>query len=136
MKEDTAVCIEQPEATKDALTEVLREGAQKLLEAYQEERDGQGRQRWVRNGSLPQRESQTGMGGSWFGSLGSGQESEEIIRFRSGLVPPYLRRSKSLEEFSPLLYLKGVSTGGLHRRAECATRSGWPRLVCQDHQPA
>ena len=42
---------------------------------------------------------------------GSGEESEEIIRFRSSLVPPYLRSSKSLEELLPLLYLKGISTG-------------------------
>ena len=40
-----------------------------------------------------------------------GEESEEIIRFRSSLVPPYLRRSKSVEELLPLLYLKGISTG-------------------------
>ncbi|MDA2925109.1 transposase, partial [Acidobacteria bacterium AH-259-L09] len=37
--------------------------------------------------------------------------SEEAIRFRSSLVPPYLRRSKSVEDLLPLLYLKGISTG-------------------------
>lgn len=42
---------------------------------------------------------------------GSGEETEEIIRFRSILVPPYQRRSKSVEELLPLLYLKGISTG-------------------------
>ena len=33
------------------------------------------------------------------------------IRFRSTLLPPYLRRTRSLEQLLPWLYLKGVSTG-------------------------
>ena len=35
----------------------------------------------------------------------------EKIRFRSALIPPYLRKSKSVEELLPWLYLKGISTG-------------------------
>ena len=128
MKKDTVVSIDQPETTRDALTEVLREGAQKLiteavqseleelLKQYEDHQDEQGRQRLVRNGYLPPREVQTGIGGipvriPRVRDRGSGEESEEIIRFRSNLVPPYLRRSKSLEELLPLLYLKGISTG-------------------------
>ena len=128
MKKDTVVSIDEPETTRDALTEVLREGAQKLiaeavqaeleelLEQYEGQQDGQGRQRLVRNGYLPQREVQTGIGGipvriPRIRDRGCGQESEEIIRFRSSLVPPYLRRSKSVKELLPLLYLKGISTG-------------------------
>ena len=89
---------------------------EELLEAYQEERDREGRQRLVRNGYLPARKIQTGIGGipirvPRVRDRGSGEESEEIIRFRSSLVPPYLRRSKSVEELLPLLYLKGISTG-------------------------
>ena len=75
MKKDTVVSIDEPTTTKDALTEMLREGAQKLLaeavqaeleellEEYQGQRDGQGRKRLVRNGYLPMREIQTGIGG-------------------------------------------------------------------------
>ena len=128
MKKDAVVSIDEPETTRDALTEVLREGAQKLiaeavqaeleelLEQFEGQEDGQGRQRLVRNGYLPQREVQTGIGGipvriPRVRDRGSGQECEEIIRFRSSLVPPYLRRSKSVEELLPLLYLKGISTG-------------------------
>ena len=128
MKKDTVVSIDQLETTRDALTEVLREGAQKLiaeagqaeleelLDQYEGHPDEQGRQRLVRNGYLPQREFQTGIGGipvriPRVRDRGSGQESEEMICFRSRLVPPYLRRSKSLEELLPLLYLKGISTG-------------------------
>ena len=35
----------------------------------------------------------------------------EKIRFRSALSPPYLRKSKPVEELLPWLYLKGISTG-------------------------
>lgn len=128
MKKDTVVSIDEPATTKDALTEVLRVGAQKLLaeavqaeleellEEYEGQHDGQGRRRLVRNGYLPKREIQTGIGGipvriPRVRDRGAGEESEEIVRFRSSLVPPYLRRSKSVEELLPLLYLKGISTG-------------------------
>lgn len=75
MKKDTVVSIDETTATKDALTEVLREGAQQLLaeavqaelegllEEYQEQRDSQGRRRLVRNDYLPKREIQSGIGG-------------------------------------------------------------------------
>ncbi len=33
------------------------------------------------------------------------------VRFHSTLLPPYLRRARSLEELIPWLYLMGVSTG-------------------------
>ena len=38
-------------------------------------------------------------------------EGSERIRFSSAILPPYARRSKSLEVLIPILYLKGVSTG-------------------------
>src|SRR5262249_58053663 len=37
---------------------------------------------------------------------------EERIAFSSAILPPYARRSKSLEVLIPILYLKGISTGG------------------------
>jgi putative transposase len=33
------------------------------------------------------------------------------IKFNSGLMPPYLKRAKTIEELLPWLYLKGISTG-------------------------
>ena len=128
MKKDTVVSIQQPTTTKDALTEVLREGAQKLLaeavqaevgsflEQYQDLRNEQGHQRVVRNGYLPEREIQTGLGGikvrvPRIRDRSARKEPEQAIRFRSSLVPPHLRRSKSVEELLLLLYLKGISTG-------------------------
>ena len=38
-------------------------------------------------------------------------ESAERIRFTPAILPPYARRSKSLEVLIPILYLKGISTG-------------------------
>ena len=40
---------------------------------------------------------------------GSGEAGK--IRFTSAILPPYLRRAKSIEELLPWLYLKGISTG-------------------------
>ena len=109
----------------DALTEVLRQGAQELLrvaveaevgellEHYAEERDSAGRQRLVRNGHLPERSIQTGIGDVpvRVPRVRDRGETEEPIRFESKLVPRYLRKSKSIEELLPLLYLRGISTG-------------------------
>ena len=153
MKKDTVVSIDQPETTRDALTEVLREGAQKLiaeavqseleelLKQYEDHQDEQGRQRLVRNGYLPPREVQTGIGGipvriPRVRDRGSGEESEEIIRFRSSLVPPYLRSSKSLEELLPLLYLKGISTGDFSDALSALLGRDAPGLSAKHHQPA
>jgi transposase-like protein len=107
------------------LTEVLRRGAGRLLaEAleveieeflghYRELRDDRGRQRVVRNGYLPEREVQTGIGliGAKVPRARDRRSGEDPIRFSSSILPPYLRRSKSIEELLPWLYLKGVSTG-------------------------
>src|SRR5436189_4761647 len=38
-------------------------------------------------------------------------QGEARIRFSSAILPPYARRSKSLEVLIPVLYLKGISTG-------------------------
>jgi hypothetical protein len=40
-----------------------------------------------------------------------GGEGSERIRFSSAILPPYARRSKSLEVLIPILYLKVISTG-------------------------
>ena len=145
MKKDTVVSIQQPTTARDALTDVLREGAQKLLaeavqaevgsflEQYQELRDERGHQRVVRNGYLPEREIQTGLGGIKVRvprtrDRNPGKEREQVIRFRSSLVPPYLRRSRSVEELLPLLYLKGVSTGDFGEALSALLGPGAPGL--------
>jgi len=110
----------------DLLTEVLRNGAQALLaqaveaeiaaflSMYAENMTQDGRQRLVRHGHLPEREIITGIGPVAVrcprvrDRVGEGSER---IRFSSAILPPYARRSKSLEVLIPILYLKGVSTG-------------------------
>lgn len=126
MPENTVVPIRRPQESRDALTEVLRVGARQLLaeavEAevgsflaeYQQERDEAGRRRLVRNGYLPEREIQTGLGGVPVKVPRVRDRTAadgEGLRFHSKLVPPYLRRAKSVEELLPWLYLRGISTG-------------------------
>ena len=108
---------------RDALTEVLREGAQALLvqavEAevaeflghYRGKVDSEGRARMVRNGYLPERTIQTGIGDVPVKAPRVRDRTGEV-RFSSSILPPYLRRTKTIEELLPWLYLKGISTGG------------------------
>lgn len=106
---------------RDALTEVLHSGAQKLLRAaieaevaaflaeHEELKDEQGRQRVVRNGYLPEREIQTGIGAVPI-KAPRVRDREGTIKFSSAILPRYLRRSRSMEELLPWLYLKGISS--------------------------
>jgi transposase-like protein len=43
---------------------------------------------------------------------GRRDEAGEPFRFTSKILPPYLRRTRSVEELLPWLYLRGVSTNG------------------------
>jgi putative transposase len=107
---------------RDALTEVLREGARALLaqavEAeiaeflarHREERDEAGRARLVRNGYLPERTIQTGIGAVAVKAPRVRDRAGQL-RFSSAILPPYLRRTRTIEELLPWLYLKGISTG-------------------------
>lgn len=111
------------EGTEDPLTELLRRGArdllkqaveaelQALLEANQHVRLADGRPAVVRNGHLPERTVQTGIGEVTVQVPRVRDRSGNGIRFHSNLLPPYLRRSRSMEELLPWLYLKGVSSG-------------------------
>lgn len=106
----------------DVLTEVLQRGAGSLLQAaveaevaeaiarFQELKDERGRQRVVRNGYLPERAIQTGIGEVAVKAPRL-RDREGTIKFSSSILPRYLRRTRSLEELLPWLYLKGLSTG-------------------------
>ena len=118
--------LAQPGAFTNSLTEVLRDGAcallaraveaevAEVLAKYAELKTDGGRQRLVRHGHLPEREVMTGIGPVAVRQprvrdrAGAG---EDRIRFTSAILPPYARRSKSLEVLIPVLYLKGISTG-------------------------
>jgi transposase-like protein len=113
----------QEEIEKDHLTELLRAGARRLIcEAVEAELEGfmlefkdfkndRGHQIVVRNGYLPEREIMTGIGPVTVKVPKVRDRSGSGINFNSTLLPPYLRRTKSMEETIPWLYLKGVSTG-------------------------
>jgi putative transposase len=126
MNEATTKAVTLPLATdKDVLTEVLRQGAAQLLaQAIQAEvaayldahsvlRDEAGRQQVVRNGYLPQRTILTGVGPVEVKQprVQDRRPPEQREKFSSAILPPYLRKTKSIEELIPWLYLKGVSTG-------------------------
>jgi putative transposase len=110
---------------KDVLTEVLRQGAEQLLaqaiqaevaaylEARLELRDQAGHRQVVRNGYLPERTIITGVGAVEIKQprVSDRRPVEEREKFTSAILPPYLRKTKSIEELIPWLYLKGVSTG-------------------------
>jgi transposase-like protein len=118
--------LSQPGSFIDPLTAVLRDGARALLaqaveaevatllSRYADESTEDGRQRLVRHGHLPEREIMTGIGPVAVrcprvrDRVGKGSER---IRFSSAILPPYARRSRSLEVLIPILYLKGISTG-------------------------
>ena len=125
MSNDNVLELRNPgvsSAVRDALTEVLRDGARTLLaqavEAevaeyvarYQGERDEVGRARMVRNGYLPERTIQTGLGQVAV-KAPRVHDRRGQLRFSSSLVPRYLRRTRSIEELLPWLYLKGISSG-------------------------
>src|SRR6202163_4990345 len=126
MTDTNVLQFSQPGIFADPLTEVLRDGARallaqaveaevaSLLERYADEVTDDGRRRLVRHGHLPEREIVTGIGPVAVrcprvrDRVGEGSER---IRFSSAILPPYARRSRSLEVLIPILYLKGVSTG-------------------------
>ena len=125
MKNDKVVTLKNPGVpgtVRDALTDVLRQGAQQLLSEaietevaeflaqYRDVKDSAGRARLVRNGYLPARTLQTGIGEVPV-KAPRVRDRAGTIRFTSSILPPYLRRTKTIEELLPWLYLKGISTG-------------------------
>ena len=122
MSDDNISQLHKPEPT-DLLQEVLKAGAQKLLAQAIESEVQQllmdhselitteGKAGVVRNGYLPERTIQTGLGDIEVKVPKVRDRTGHGIKFNSSLVPPYLKRSQSVEEFLPWLYLRGISTG-------------------------
>ena len=141
---DTAIDCKKPERkVNDPITDILQIGARKLLAAaleseierflsnYRELRDDNGRQRVVRNGYLPEREILTGIGPVEVKVPRSrdrqGVERDKI-EFKSNIIPSYLRKTKSLEELIPCLYLRGISTGDFNEALEALLGKNAPGL--------
>ncbi len=138
MHESNEATATIPAPGRDVLSEILRDGAQRLLaqaidaevagwiERHGEVVDEAGRRQVVRNGHHPSRTILTGVGAVEVhqprvhdrriaGADDDGQAIDAtgrpVERFRSSILPPYLRKTKAVEELIPWLYLKGVSTG-------------------------
>ncbi len=126
MTQDNVIKLAQPGTFSDPLTEVLRNGARALLAQAVEAEVAtflgdhaakltvDGHQRLVRHGHLPEREIMTRIGPVAVRCprvRDRRADGMERIRFSSAILPPYARRSKSLEVLIPILYLKGISTG-------------------------
>ncbi len=125
MDENKVIALKKPGeiCCGDPLTELLRTGArqlisdavevelQELLSQYATSRNQQGCRQIVRNGYLPEREIQTGIGPVKIRVPKIRDKSGQGVKFNSALLPPYLRKTKSVEDLLPWLYLKGISTG-------------------------
>jgi len=128
MEEDTVVGLPRPGGTveDDPLLTVLRDGARRMLtqaiEAevadflaiHADRLDEAGRRRVVRNGHAPERTIQTGIGPITVQRprvRDRMADENARIRFTSKVLPPFLRRTRNVEELLPWLYLKGISTG-------------------------
>jgi putative transposase len=118
--------IECPaESPQDALTEILRRGAQQLLAqaieaevegwlaAHRDLSDADGHRAVVRNGHMPERTILSGLGPVEVRQprVRDRRPAGQRETFTSAILPPYLRKTRSIEELVPWLYLKGVSTG-------------------------
>ena len=125
------------------LTEVLRSGARQLLaQAIEAEVAGvlaahvhlstdDGRQRVVRHGHMPERAIQTGIGPVEVHQpriRDRGAAGEDRIRFTSAILPPYARRTKSLDALLPALYLRGISTGNLQEALSALLGKNAPNM--------
>ena len=127
---------------QDVLTEILRDGARRMLaQAVEAEvaawiddhahlKDDQGRRQVVRNGHLPERAIQTGLGDIEVEQprVHDRRPSEQREKFTPAVLPPYLRRTRSLEELIPWLYLKGISTGDFSEALQAILGPDAPNL--------
>ena len=152
MSNYNVIDLEKPEQIiEDHLSELLRVKARKILsealelemelfmKEYQSYRLSDGRHRVVRHGYHQDREIQTGIGSVSVKVPRSkdrqSTSSEERIRFSSKLIPPYLRKSKSIEALIPWLYLKGISTGGFQEALAAILGKRAAGLSFSDSEP-
>ena len=126
MRESTKQVVSLPAATsQDILTNILRDGAQRMLaqaidaeiaewiETHRDVCDEAGHRQVVRNGRLPKRTILSGVGAIEVEQprVLDRRPKDEAEFFSSKILPPYLSKTKSLEDLIPWLYLKGISTG-------------------------
>lgn len=135
MKKNTTEGFACPGSIEDSLTDLLRTGAKRLIQGaielelqallknYSKVTDLSGRQTVVRNGYLPEREILTGIGPVKVQVPKVRDRSGNGVKFNSALVPPYIRKAKSIEAALPWLYLKGISTGDMQEALAVGCRN-------------
>jgi len=145
MTENRVVVLRQEGEIDDPLTEILRSGAKRLIAQAVEAEFGvflaehaehvlaDGRQRVVRHGHDPVRTIQTGIGPVEVEKpkardRGAPPDADARIRFSSGIVPQWARRTKSLDALLPALYLRGISAGDFQEVLTALLGSGAPNL--------
>ena len=122
-------------ATTPVLDEIIREGARRMLQAaierevadyverHKDCRDAGGRRLVVRNGHKPARSILTPAGPLEVRQPRVDDRRVDAagnrVRFASAILPPYLRKAKSVEQVVPWLYLKGVSTNDFAEAFSC-----------------
>jgi transposase-like protein len=127
-------------ATAPAIDDILRDGARRALQAAIEreveeylERNGRhldehGHRLVVRNGHHPARKIQSGNGPIEVRQprVNDKRVDEDGNRFHftSRILPPYLRKTKAIEELVPWLYLKGISTSDFPEALACLGHDG------------
>lgn len=122
MEKSNVINLPDRAELSDPLTALLREGAKRLIEqaveaelqellSQYQDKQVDGRAALVRNGYLPERSVQTGIGPVKVKVPKVRSRMGEAVTFHSALVPPYVRKTRSLEAALPWLYLKGISTG-------------------------
>jgi putative transposase len=127
-------------ATVPVLDDILRDGARRALQSaierevqeyidrHSDHRDVQGHRLVVRNGYHPKRFLQSGNGSIQVRQPRVNDqridEQGNRIRFTSKILPPYLRKTKAIEELVPWLYLKGISTSDFPEALSCLGHDG------------
>ncbi len=123
MQTTNIVDFARPDGITDALTDMLRTGAQQLIATavqaeldsfmaqFEAERTEIGHATVARNGHHPERPFQTGIGPVSVRIPKVRSKTGQPVTFRSALVPPYVRRTKTLEAALSWLNLKGISSG-------------------------
>ena len=121
MDKDNVISFENRELFEDPLTDLIRNGARQLIALavetevnelmakYDDQHTKSGHRAVVRSGYQPQRQIQTGIGAVTVKIPKVRSTSGAPVTFRSWLIPPYVRKTRTLEAFLPWLYLKGIS---------------------------
>ncbi len=139
--QDNVIKLIQPGFFDDQLTEILRNGARALLaraveaevadflDKHADLKTGDGQQRVVRHGHLPEREVMTGIGPvavrqPRVRDREAAAADPGRIRFSPSILPPYMRRSKSIETLLPIPLSEGYIDRRLLRGAGGAARQG------------